>query len=283
MAATRSRDSSRAFHAVLGLERDLAPGVNARVEGYYKRLSDLIVGRLETEAERLARVAQHDFPAELSSSIPAAAQITSVPTNDGQGRSYGVDVFLSRRATSPATRLSGWIGYTWGRATRDAYGQSYPFDYDRRHALNVVGAWRFGPKLEVAATGKLYSGFPLTPVLGLRVSAVELQEGGATRLVPERDPLGGLVWTTDLGDVSNLNRARLPLFTRVDLRVNWKPGGDTGRWLFYLDIINLLNRQNVGAYEASLEYDPASDRPRLVEKPAQRIPFLPSFGIRFRF
>lgn len=273
----------RAVHAVLGLERDLAPGASARVEGYYKRFSDLIVGRMETEAERRARVAQYDFPSELSSSIPTAPQITSVPASDGRGSSYGVDVFVSRRATSPETRLTGWIGYTWGRARRDAYRRAYPFEYDRRHALNLVSHWRFGPKFEVSATGKLYSGFPRTPVVGLRVSAVAGQDGGATRLVPERDLGGDLVWTTDLGGVSNLNRARLPLYARVDLRANWKPRGEAGRWLFYLDVINLLNRQNVGAYQATLEYDPSSDRPRLVEKSAQRIPFLPSFGIRFRF
>ena len=274
----------RAIHAMFALERDLARGVNARVEGYYKRFLDRIIGRLETDAERLARVASYDFPPELRSSIPTAARITSIPTNDGQGRAYGVDVFVSRRAVSAETRLTGWIGYAWGRANREAYGREYAFEYDRRHALNAVGRWRFGPRLEVGATGKLYSGFPRTPVVGLRAAAVEVaQEGGATRLVPEVDALGGLVWTTDLGDVSNINESRLPLFARVDLRVDWKPRGDAGRWLFYLDVINVLARENVGAYEATLEHDPTSDRPRLVETPSQSIPFLPSFGIRFRF
>ena len=39
----------RAVHALVGIDRDFAPGLLGRVEVYYKGFSDLIVGRLETE------------------------------------------------------------------------------------------------------------------------------------------------------------------------------------------------------------------------------------------
>ena len=45
----------------------------------------------------------------------------------------------------------------------------------------------------------------------------------------------------------------------------------------------MLNRENVGAYEESLVYNPGADQPRFVLEPTASIPFLPSFGIRFRF
>jgi hypothetical protein len=51
----------------------------------------------------------------------------------------------------------------------------------------------------------------------------------------------------------------------------------------FAEIINLLNRQNAGALEAVLEYDPASDRPKIVEQRDQGIPRLPTIGFRFRF
>ncbi|MFI5169481.1 MAG: hypothetical protein ACHQM7_03890, partial [Vicinamibacterales bacterium] len=77
----------------------------------------------------------------------------------------------------------------------------------------------------------------------------------------------------------------LPFFLRLDLRLSWKPRGDGGRWLLYLDVINATNRENAGQIEATLAYDPesASDQPRLVLAPAAAIPFLPSVGVRFRF
>jgi outer membrane receptor protein involved in Fe transport len=93
------------------------------------------------------------------------------------------------------------------------------------------------------------------------------------------------VYESTLGGVSNLASARLPAFVRLDLRVNWKPRGDAGRWLFYLDVINVTNRENAGQIDARLEFDPASalDQPRLVEQRAAAIPLLPTVGVRFRF
>ena len=109
------------------------------------------------------------------------------------------------------------------------------------------------------------------------------RDGNTTELVPQRDPVGRLVYTTDLGPVANANTARLPLFARLDLRLSFRPRGATGRWLFYLDVINATNRDNAGTIDGRLEYDPTSDRPRLVEERGTALPFLPSFGVRFRF
>jgi hypothetical protein len=269
----------RAVHAVVGLERDLGAGVSARVEGYWKGFDDLVLGRLETEEERRERLAAYDFPPELAWSIPADPIITSFPVNGGRGDSWGFDVFVQKRP-GPRTRLSGWASYTYGIARRDQYGLDQPFDYDRRHAVSLVGAWRVSRKIDVAATVRAFSGFPRTPVRGLRVAASETEDG---RLVPALDAEGRYVYETDLGGVSNLNSAVLPDFLRLDLRLNWKPRGDEGRWLFYLDIINVTNRSNAGVIDPRLDYDPTSDVPRLVEEPAAAIPFLPSIGVRFRF
>jgi outer membrane receptor for ferrienterochelin and colicin len=279
-------DSERAVHAILGLERDLTPGTLLRVEAYWKRFSRLIVGGLETEDERLARVGRYDFPAVYADSVPVDPIVTSRATNDGRGRAYGFDVYAARNA--PDARLTGWASYTYGRAERTSYGRTYPLEYDRRHAGTFVASWRANERFDVSLTGRFASGFPRTPVVGLRVAATEDvldrdHDGNRSELVPKRDPQGRLFWETDLGGVSNLSSARLPAFARVDLRATWHPRGASGRWQVYLDVINLLNRRNAGIIEASLEQDPGADRPRLVEEPSARLPFLPSVGVRFRF
>jgi hypothetical protein len=279
-------DSERAVHAIVGLERDLAPGTLLRVEGYWKRFSRLIVGGLETEDARLARLARYDFPASLAGSVPVEPIVTSRATNDGAGRAWGFDVYVARNA--PEARLTGWASYTFGRAQRTAYGLTYPLEYDRRHAATFVASWRAGERFDVSLTGRFASGFPRTAPLGLRVAAAEDvldrdRDGDRDELVPKRDTLGRYYWEVDLGGVSNLASARLPAFARVDLRATWKPRGARGRWQVYLDVINLLNRDNAGVVEASLEHDPGADRPRLVEERGAGIPFLPSVGVRFRF
>jgi ferric enterobactin receptor len=270
----------RSVHTVVSFEKDVSRAVLFRAEGYYKSYSDLIVGRLETDAERAARVAQYDFPPDLQTSVPTAPIITSFPTNAATGNAYGFDLFVSRSTPVNQKGLTGWASYTFGVANRTAYGRTYPFDYDRRHAVSLVSTYRVGPKFDIATTIRVASGFPRTPALGVRVAAVS---DGNGRLVPAHDSTGQLIYTVDAGGVDNLNTARLPLFARADIRATYRPGGPTGRWELYLDVINVLNRKNAGLVESQLAYDPTSDKPKIVEKPGAAIPRLPSFGIRVRF
>jgi hypothetical protein len=270
------------WHYSLAIEKDLVPGVEARLEAYEKTFRDLTIGRLETPSETAARVAQYDFPPDLQSSIPATPEITSYPVGNGRGQAYGFDLYVAKHATSPGTRLTGWIAYTYGVATRDIYARNYPFDYDRRHALSLVDSYNLSDRWEIATTLRVATGFPTTPALGVRVAAVQ-DPADPTRLIPQRDSAGQLLYTVDRGGVSNLNSTRLPLFARLDLRATFRPRGKSGRWLFYLDVINALNRKNASAIDTTLAYDPTSEHPKLVDQPSGSIPRLPSFGIRFRF
>lgn len=279
--------SERARHVLLTLERDLPRGARLRLEGYYKGFDRLLIGALETEEERLARLARYDFPAELQVGLPRESQITTFPTNDGKGYAYGFDVFVERRPAS-GSRLTGWASYTWGIARREAYGQTYPFDYDRRHAFSAVTDYALGRKWSLSGTLRIASGFPRTVPLGVRPAAMEDVgdgdgDGNVAELVPQRDTLGLPVYSVDLGGVANLNRGRLPVFARLDARATFRPKGSQGRWSLYLDVINLFNRDNVNVLNPTLEYDPASDRPRLSEETQGALPFLPSFGVHFHF
>lgn len=101
-AATLRLQSERAWHGIAGVERRFGTRLLARVEGYYKRFDRLIIGRAETPAAVGTRVAAYDFPGPAASSVPREARITSVPSNDGEGRAYGTDVYLARPATSAA-------------------------------------------------------------------------------------------------------------------------------------------------------------------------------------
>ena len=277
--------SERAWQTSAGVERQFGAGITLEVEGYYKRFTDVLIGRLEPEAERLARVARYDFPAALRSNLPTDLLITTVPTNDGAGRSYGFDIFLNRPGGG---KLTGWTSYTWGKAEREAYGRLYPFEYDRRHAFTMVSSYALTSRWEVAATTRVASGFPRTAPLGVRVAGredtLDLDRDGITdEILPARDRRGLLEYGVDFGGVGNLNAARLPIFARVDGRVTWRPRGVAGRWEIYAEVINLLDRQNAGAFDPQLVYDATSDRPGIVEKRDQAIPRLPTLGVRFRF
>ncbi len=278
--------SQQALLASAGLERDLGTSASVRVEGYYKRFDDLLVGQLEPEPVRLARVARYDFPTELQSHIPTAAIITTTPANDARGRAYGFDLLIRRTTVSSDTRIRGWASYTWGKAEREAYGLRFPFEYDRPHAFSTVLAYRLSSRWELATTTRVASGFARTEALGLRAAGVSDTadvdgDGMRHELIPERDAEGRLVYVVDFGGVTNLQRGRLPLFFRVDARLTWR--SSSRRWELYGEVLNATNRKNAGVLTPRLEYDPTADRPRLTEVREQSLPLLPTVGVRVHF
>lgn len=278
--------SQEALVGSVGLEHNLGTSASVRVEGYFKRFDNLLVGQLESEPVRLARVARYDFPEELQSHIPTDAIITSTPANNAQGRAYGFDVLVRRTTVSSDTRLRGWASYTWGKAEREAYGHHFPFEYDRRHAFTTVLAYQLSPRWELSTTTRVASGFARTEALGLRVAAaVDTADvdgdGRRDEFVPERDAAGRLVYVVNFGGVSNMQRGRLPAFVRVDARLTWR--SSSRRWEMYAEVLNATNRKNAGVLTPQLDHDPTSDRPRLTEVREQSLPLLPTIGLRVRF
>ena len=278
----------RALHAGVGLERALPGGFTARLDAYYKRYRDLVVGRLETEAERLARLSTYDVPPSLWADVQTAAQITISPVNAGGGRAYGLEAQLSRGGVA-GTPIIGWLTYSFGSAVRSDYGFSHPFDYDRRHGMTAVATTRLGPRLDLSITARATSGVPRTPVRGVRLSLVQDAadadgDGNRTEWLPQRDGSGAPLFQPDYGDVSRLNSARLPHFARLDARLTYRPAWGGDRWAVYADVINVLNNTNITQIDTTLAVDPNADRPRIIETAQDRgIPLFPSVGLRFWF
>lgn len=279
--------NERSKHVTLGFEKDLA-GWSLKAEAYYKNFRSLIGGALETAAEREVRLARYDFPANLRDGIPQGALITTRPLNEGSGEAYGIELVATRPLRREGQRLAGWVSYSFGKATKEAYGLTLPFEYDRRHAFSAVGQIKASEKFDISFTLRAASGFPRTKPVGVRVAPVQDSldqdgDGNTTEWIPQRDDAGFLVYTADYGSITNLLRDRYPLFARLDLRVNWRPRGERSRWLFYLEFINATNRENVGQYEATLRAAPGAETPVIEETPSAALPFLPTFGVRFRF
>ena len=112
--------SEQAVQASAGLERALGRRVRAAARG--------LLQALHRRADRPARTrGRTRWPASRATtsrrsspgSIPTDPLITTVPTNDGRGRAYGFDLFVSRPAAGrrPAARL-GQLHLGPGRARR---------------------------------------------------------------------------------------------------------------------------------------------------------------------
>ena len=157
--------------------------------------------------------------------------------NGGLGQAYGVEIHVAHLGGA-ASPLTGSGSYAIGHADRTVYDVTHPFDYDRRHAATLVMNWKITPRVDLMAAGRWATGFPRTAVHGVRL-ALEPDagdgdgDGNRDEWVPQRDPSGSPFYQPDRGDLLDLNRARLPDFARVDLRLAYRPTWNHERWAFY--------------------------------------------------
>jgi hypothetical protein len=131
--------SSQAIHTSLGVEQELADGLEISVEGFYKKLNDLIVAR-----------------ADETQAIGARFE------NTGSGRVFGAETLLRYK---PRGWLSGFIAYTLSRSERkDNDDEAFTtFDWDQTHILSVVGSADLGRGWTLGARFRYVTGTPFTP------------------------------------------------------------------------------------------------------------------------
>jgi hypothetical protein len=241
-AASQGLQNERTRQIVVGVERPVPGGFGLRIEAYARSFDRLLVQRQETEAERQYRLSHYSIPADLPPDQSVLEyRPTRFPENTGSGDAAGLEVLLRREGRG----VSGWIGYTLAKSTRHFYGQTVPFDFDRRHAMNAVVHVPLSARWRAAATVQLASGFPVTPVLQ------EVSFSQVIRLDGTRDPLfrtfrdrnGELVSFDNvfLRRLSSINSERTTGYSRVDVRGTYATGG---HWEFYGEVLNLFNHRN---------------------------------------
>jgi outer membrane cobalamin receptor len=103
------------------------------LEGYYKEMSNLI----EYKEGASFFNTTDNWESKVESGI---------------GTSYGVEFFVQKKTG----RLNGWIGYTWSKTFRQFdnlnFGKEFPYKFDRRHDLSVVGIYNLNDGWDVSAT-----------------------------------------------------------------------------------------------------------------------------------
>ncbi len=72
------------------------------------------------------------------------------------------------------------------------------------------------------------------------------------------------------------------MFSRLDLRLGYRPRGVSGRWEVYVEGLNVLKHTNAWFMDADIVSDGAGP-PRVQEEPVGGLPRIVTFGLRFRF
>jgi TonB family protein len=149
---TPNLKNNRAVHTSLGVEQELSQQVELSVEGFYKKLDNLV----DQRANALGSGAGVDY------------------VNSGSGRIYGGELLLRYK---PDARFFGWVAYTLSRSERRADDtEAYrTFEFDQTHILTALGSWKLGKGWELGARWRYVTGNPYTPA----ASAIYDADAGA--------------------------------------------------------------------------------------------------------
>jgi carboxypeptidase-like protein/TonB-dependent receptor-like protein len=243
--------AERATHATVSLEHLLTDRVRLRAEFYNRRERGVIYSPLA------------EFRA-IRPGVYATPQLGPILGNLLDGYSRGFEISLQRRS---ANRLSGWISYARGytRYWQDGTSLAFWGDFDERDTATAYGTYRLKPTLNLSASARYGSGFPLPGFLA--------------------DPS-----TPDTGDqafvafrlVTTRNKVRLPDYERVDLRVSKVFNRDRFRLTVYGEVANVVNHKNWRYY--NLVVPPFFQNAGQVYQTRNTImPILPTAGLTLEF
>ncbi len=227
---TISLGTEKSEHSLLGIEYSPRSHYVFKLESYYKHLENLVV----------QRDSAHSY----------------IPDNSGKGFAYGMEIFLQKKEV-PASKLSGWLSYSYGMSKEVGEENYYFRDFDQRHTISLVGRYHLIENLFADVQYSYGSGFPWTP--------------------PTRDAMGHVIRGGD-GEIifEEKNSARYPVYERLDLRMSIR-GKLLGRYEAeaYLELINALKHENIYEYYWSEDYE--------TRFTSYMLPTLPFFGARIGF
>ncbi len=275
----RTLVAEKAQHYILGIERMVTASWQFKAETYYKRFSDVIVpqklqgGRWYSQrtSESIFSVRGWTPPVRIPSD-----SLTSFPTNDATGRAYGFEVMLQKIASLPTDRFNGWISYALSFAERDRDGVVTPFFFDQRHAMNIVGNYRFAEKWELGVRFTLRSGRPFAKALGVKPRVLVARVGSLDTAVIQTDREGKVILDVDYE--RDALSGRLKLYHTLDIRLTTYPSWWGLNWAVYLDVQNAYYRKNQQALSYFID-----DKGVLRERVIYGIPIFPSFGLSVSF
>jgi hypothetical protein len=175
--------------------------------------------------------------------------------NGGSGRAWGFDLHFSQKLVK---RFHGQAGYSFMRSLRnDGPGQSdYPFAFDQPHQFNALLSYSSGKRWVVSGKYRYATGKP------------------TDRFIVHSDVLRNPAQPRYSREIAARNAGRLPDFSSLDIRVNYRFQSGKRVFTAFMDVVNVLNRRIANAEG----FNPLSGKSYY-----EGIAIFPSGGLRFEF
>jgi outer membrane cobalamin receptor len=214
----------RARQSSLGIEWSLKKNILFSVEGYLKRMTDILDVRSESSF--------FDYTLDWEEMLVS-----------GDGTSKGVEFLVHKKSG----KLSGWLGYTYSK-TMNRFdelndGKEFPATTDRRHDVSLYMSYRFNKRIDGGLTWMYGSGTPITlpsdKYYAPQLPTVSYEEAVDYNL-----------------QISERNGYRMPSFHRLDLGFNFRKEKKWGVRIWSAGIVNVYGRQNPFFLFFNDNYDP---------------------------
>lgn len=172
-------------------------------------------------------------------------------TADMEARAYGAELLVRKDF---GDWIYGWLSYTFSRSERLRPPKGWGLaELDQTHVLNLAWTVRLGGEWSLGARFQLASGNPYYPIVGSRY------DSDRDRFVP----------------VYADRSSRLPVYHRLDVRLDKTWRFEDWMLELYLDIQNVYNAKNPETPVYSYDYSQRTD--------GISLPILPTLGVRAVF
>lgn len=252
-----SLDPGQSLHYTLGYKRQLSSSFAFDIEAYYKTYKNLLEYNVATD------YSWNNQTGTLSDVF-----------HKGTGYTYGTDIMLRNDWKG----LEGFIGLTLSKTKRKMedfnldpitqQGAAYYPKYDRDYSLSIVETFNL-----TQATGRQVLGSDFK--IGINFTYNSGQPGTK----PERIYFDGESFQLIY---SYKDRIRLPDYMRLDLSTKYEWVKSWGSIEPYFEVINVLNRKNVGSREYTLLMN-ESGQLELKSTDSAQFPLLPFIGVNVKW
>ncbi|PLX12458.1 MAG: TonB-dependent receptor [Marinilabiliales bacterium] len=213
--ATDEVEPQTSHQVALGIAATLGEQFEFTLEGYYKTMHNILEYK--------------DGATFMSSSKEWTDKIET-----GRGWAYGLEAFLQKKYG----QFTGWIGYTLSWSDRQFenlnFGEVFPYKYDRRHDISIVGSFELNEKWDISAAWVYGTGNALTlPITRYRAASM-----GGTQ------DENGYYYYQDLEYFEKRNDFRAAAYHRLDFSAKRKIYYPWGEMAWDLGAYNLYSRRN---------------------------------------
>ncbi|MGH7505656.1 MAG: hypothetical protein ACRELX_08385, partial [Longimicrobiales bacterium] len=186
----------------------------------------------------------------------------------GENEAWGIDAGVRR----VAGRWTASVGYGYGVSEVEAAGLRYPASADRRHRIDALAATRLTTSLRAALAFTAMSGAPFTRAIS-RATAAECT-------------LFGFGCAGPRASVQLPNAQRTPDYRSLDAMVQWSHGFGSLEVGAYIQIRNVLGRDNTSTYSGSVvrrRQTRGTEELYWLDRFEAGLPRLPLLGLRVAF